>query len=156
SSPPNPPALPAAREATRPYFNCPSEHAPFIAESGDPDWANPRGNYLGCIGAGNMYGSDPRLLTGDTNFRMGRGGTLRGVFSLNFQQSFDYPMDVANQDPNYPLTAVRYTRIGDITDGTSNTIMASEGLTSTATFWGGVQGTVEEMDVGGALFSTFT
>jgi prepilin-type N-terminal cleavage/methylation domain-containing protein/prepilin-type processing-associated H-X9-DG protein len=143
---------PRAREAARTIFVCPSEHSPMIAESGDPEWANPRGNYLACIGAGNMYGADPRTLTGDPNFRMGKSGPLRGVFSLNFGQSFDYPMDKACGGQ----AAVRYTRIGDMTDGSSNTVMFSEGLTSTANGWGGVQGTMEEMDVGGALFSTFS
>jgi prepilin-type processing-associated H-X9-DG protein len=141
-------------------------------------WANPRGNYIGCIGAGNMYGSNPRIFGNDPwsvnnggNYRMGTGqpsalpqGTdnaLVGVFCLNFQQSFDFPMDIPCSIPGSftspPQTSnVHYTTIGDIMDGTSNTIMFSEGLTSTADLWGGVQGVIEEMDVGGALFSTFT
>src|SRR5262249_9933427 len=40
-----PGADPTARNATRPYYNCPSEHEAMIAEATDPEWANPRGNY---------------------------------------------------------------------------------------------------------------
>jgi prepilin-type N-terminal cleavage/methylation domain-containing protein/prepilin-type processing-associated H-X9-DG protein len=141
-----------ARNSVRPYYNCPSDVAPKIAEGGDPEWANPRGNYLACMGAGNLYGADPSVVLTGAATVAGTSGPLRGVFSLNFGQSFDFPMDRACGG----LAADRYTRMGDITDGTSNTVMFSEGLASTVDLWGGVQGVVEEMDVGGALFSTFT
>src|SRR5205823_4723873 len=36
-----PGADPRARESNRAFFNCPSEHDAKIAESGDPEWANP-------------------------------------------------------------------------------------------------------------------
>jgi hypothetical protein len=82
---------------------------------------------------------------------MATSGPLVGVFSVNFNQSFDFPNDAASGSSGKPFQA----RISDITDGTSNTIMFSEGLSSSAAQWGGVQGVIEECDVGGALFSTY-
>jgi hypothetical protein len=76
---------------------------------------------------------------------------LGGVFSVQFNQSFDFPKDAASGSSGPPFQA----RISDITDGTSNTIMFSEGLVSSNASWGGVQGVIEESDVGGALFSTY-
>jgi prepilin-type N-terminal cleavage/methylation domain-containing protein/prepilin-type processing-associated H-X9-DG protein len=148
---------PAARNVLRTIFNCPSDPASaMVAEAGSAKWANPRGNYLGCIGAGNPYGADPTA-TGTTVSPFGNftcaaptDGPLKGVFAISLNQSFDYPNDRANL-----TTPVKYTRIQDIRDGTSNTVMFSEGLSSSNSNWGGVQGVIEEMDVGGALFSTF-
>jgi prepilin-type N-terminal cleavage/methylation domain-containing protein len=142
---------PTARNSVRPVFNCPSDIPPMIAEAGDPNWANPRGNYQGCIGAGNMYGGDPTVAGVVTGYREQTSGPLLGVFSLKFNQSFDYPQDASQGASGPPMQC----RIADISDGTSNTLMFSEGLSSSVSGWGGVQGVVEEMDVGGALFSTF-
>ena len=141
---------PAARNALRTVFNCPSDPASaVIAEAGDPKWANARGNYLGCIGAGNWYGADPTA-AGTNGFAAPTNGPLKGVFAVKFNQSFDYPNDQASG-----TTHIAYTRMADIVDGTSNTVMFSEGLSSSVAGWGGVQGVIEECDVGGALFSTF-
>jgi prepilin-type N-terminal cleavage/methylation domain-containing protein/prepilin-type processing-associated H-X9-DG protein len=146
---------PNARNVLRVIFNCPSDTSAMIAEEGDPAWANPRGNYQGCIGAGNWYGADPTA-TGNTTYggityAAPTSGPLRGVFSVLFYQSYDFPQDKACLSSGPPLQ----TRIADITDGASNTIMFSEGIASTNASWGGVQGVIEECDVGGALFSTF-
>jgi prepilin-type N-terminal cleavage/methylation domain-containing protein/prepilin-type processing-associated H-X9-DG protein len=142
---------PSARNALRSVFNCPSDTASAqIAESGDPSWANPRGNYQGCIGSGNMYGADPTATGTTSGFVAPTNGPGKGVFALRFNQSYDNPKDQASG-----TTPVLYTRIQDIADGTSNTVMFSEGLSSSVANWGGVQGVIEEMDVGGALFSTF-
>jgi prepilin-type N-terminal cleavage/methylation domain-containing protein/prepilin-type processing-associated H-X9-DG protein len=141
---------PAARNALRPIFNCPSDPASaVIAEANDPKWANPRGNYQGCIGAGNWYGADPTL-PGTNGFAAPTDGRLKGVFAVRFNQSYDNPKDQPSG-----TTRVLYTRMADIVDGTSNTVMFSEGISSSAALWGGVQGVIEECDVGGALFSTF-
>src|SRR5216683_397262 len=148
---PNPPFADFnARNALRTVFNCPSDPASAqIAEAGDPRWSNPRGNYLGCIGAGNWYGADPTV-PGTNGFAAPTDGPLKGVFAVRFNQSFDNPTDQSSG-----TTHVLYTRMADIVDGTSNTVMFSEGLSSSVGGWGGVQGTIEECDVGGALFSTF-
>ncbi len=153
---PNPPFADFnARTAIRSVFNCPSDIAPMVAEASDPRWANPRGNYLGCIGAGNWYGADPTAPGGPTSLGFTSAaptdGPLKGIFAVRFNQSFDNPKDSASQ-----TTKVLYSRIADIIDGTSNTVMFSEGLSSSVAGWGGVQGVIEECDVGGALFSTFT
>ncbi len=142
---------PVARNTVRVIFNCPSDIDPMIAEAGDPRWANPRGNYLGCIGAGNWYGGDPTATGTTAGFVAPTSGPLRGIFAVSFNQSFDYPKDAPCGAASRPLQ----TRIADITDGTSNTVMFSEGLSSSNVSWGGVQGVIEECDVGGALFSTF-
>src|SRR5579884_2574447 len=150
SNVPNPPLPdPTARNSLRVIFNCPSDIPPMIAEAGDPRWANPRGSYLGCIGSGNMYGADPTL-PGSNGFAAPTNGPGKGVFALKFNQSFDYP-----KDQNAGTQKLFLCRIADILDGTSNTVMFSEGLSSSVAGWGGVQGVIEEMDVGGALFSTF-
>jgi prepilin-type N-terminal cleavage/methylation domain-containing protein/prepilin-type processing-associated H-X9-DG protein len=152
---PNPPFADfVARNSVRTIFNCPSDIGPMIAEAGDPRWSNPRGNYLGCVGAGNWYGGDP---TGPGVVALGQqyqapiNGPLKGIFPVNFNQSFDSPKDSPSQ-----TSRILYTSIAEITDGTSNTVMFSEGLTSAAISWGGVQGVIEECDMGGALFSTYT
>src|SRR5262249_35035781 len=76
---PNPPVPdPTARNAVRVVFNCPSDVSPMIAEAGDPNWANPRGNYLGCIGAGNMYGGDPTASPTTPGFVAPTAGPLKG------------------------------------------------------------------------------
>ncbi|MFL5242294.1 MAG: DUF1559 domain-containing protein [Gemmataceae bacterium] len=149
---PNPPLPdPAARNAVRVVFNCPSDISPKVAEAGDPRWANPRGNYLGCIGAGNWYGGDPYGSSTTPGYRAPTSGPFGGIFTVQFNQSFDYPLDAAAGSSGRPFQA----RITDITDGSSNTIMFSEGLVSSNASWGGVQGVIEESDVGGALFSTY-
>jgi prepilin-type N-terminal cleavage/methylation domain-containing protein/prepilin-type processing-associated H-X9-DG protein len=149
---PNPPVSDfAARTAIRTVFNCPSDISPMVAEATDPRWANPRGNYLGCIGAGNWYGADPTAPPTTTGYVAPTDGPLKGIFAVRFNQSFDNPKDSASG-----TTKVLYSRIADIIDGTSNTVMFSEGLSSSLASWGGVQGVIEESDVGGALFSTFT
>jgi prepilin-type N-terminal cleavage/methylation domain-containing protein/prepilin-type processing-associated H-X9-DG protein len=142
---------PSARNALRTVFNCPSDPASAqIAEAGDPQWSNPRGNYMGCIGNGNMYGADPTATGTTSGYIAPTNGPGKGVFALRFNQSFDNPNDQASG-----TTKVLYSRIADISDGASNTVMFSEGLSSSVGNWGGVQGVIEEMDVGGALFSTF-
>src|SRR5713226_6060942 len=89
---PNPPFADfTARNALRTVFNCPSDPASAqIAEAGDPRWSNPRGNYQGCIGAGNWYGGDPTL-PGTNGFAAPTNGPLKGVFAVRFNQSFDNP-----------------------------------------------------------------
>src|SRR5262249_33015550 len=109
----NPPLPdPAARNVVRTVFNCPSDVAPIIAEAGDPAWANPRGNYLGCIGAANMYGGDPQGPPTTTGYVAPTVGPDVGIYSLKFNQSFDYPNDKALGASGKPFQA----RMADITD----------------------------------------
>jgi len=152
----------AARQAVRTVFNCPSDNSQLIDQSGDPVWASPRGNYLACVGSGNMYGGSPVPGTGTTNsgswISMAQtNGPLKGIFSITWGQSYDYPVD---QGPNYnsgSLGPMLQATIASMTDGLSNTAMFSEGIsaqTATAGFWSGDQGVIEQID--GAFYSHFT
>ena len=119
---------------------CPSDTGPIINEAGSLIWCRARGNYRGCVGPGDMYAAvvDPSPIA--------RGP---GVFSVAPRQSF-------NNDWGFgePLQS----RIADITDGTSNTIMMSEGLNATiqaSNVWGGPMGDIQMGNMGGSLFSTY-
>jgi prepilin-type processing-associated H-X9-DG protein len=49
-----------------------------------------------------------------------------------------------------------HVRIADIKDGTSNTVMFSEGINPTSpSAWGGSMGEITHGDMGGALFTTY-
>jgi prepilin-type N-terminal cleavage/methylation domain-containing protein/prepilin-type processing-associated H-X9-DG protein len=119
---------------------CPSDTGPIINESGSAVWSRARGNYRGCVGPGDMYAAfvDPSPI--------GRG---TGVFVVSAKQSFSNEWGYGD---------VQATRIANMTDGTSNTVMLSEGLNSTITntnTWGGPMGDMHMGNMGGSLFSTF-
>jgi hypothetical protein len=98
-----------------------------------------RGNYFGCVGAGDMYGNRIRFADGPYN-----KGEWKGAFSVK--------PNLTGGDP--PL----YTpvRIKDFTDGTSNTLFISESLVPTVPGWGGAIGETIYGNMGGALFSAYT
>ena len=93
-----------------------------------------RGNYRGCVGSGDMYG----VATDMTNGPWGPG-----VFGVKKGQSID-------SGPTVHTVGLRF---GEITDGTSNTLLLSEGLVATVTGWGGPMGEIIYGNMGGALFS---
>jgi prepilin-type N-terminal cleavage/methylation domain-containing protein/prepilin-type processing-associated H-X9-DG protein len=152
-----------ARSAVRTVFNCPSDNSALIDQSGDPLWASPRGNYLACVGSGNMYGGSPVPGSGGTDSGGGwvsmaqTNGPAKGIFAITWGQSYDYPNDAG---PNYnsgSLGRMLQSSIATITDGSSNTAMFSEGIsaeTATAGLWSGDQGVIEEFD--GSFYSHFT
>ena len=113
-------------------FCCPSDITPVPNEFNTPAYGYYRYNYRGCAGSGDMYGSAVDATRGPW------GG---GIFSVKSGQSFD-------------KTRLLGSRIADITDGTSNTLMLSEGLVPGPTpDWGGVFGETIYGNMGGALFS---
>jgi prepilin-type N-terminal cleavage/methylation domain-containing protein len=151
-------------------FTCPSDSGPdaFLANPPDDSPTTPtgqgqgRGNYMVCVGAGNQYGGNPVANNpiGPPDYPatpVNTFGPLGGIFQINLQQSFDYPQDA---NPNgispYSLGLAFQSRIADITDGTSNTVMVSEGISAKNTsLWSGPPGYVATADMGGGFFTTF-
>jgi prepilin-type N-terminal cleavage/methylation domain-containing protein/prepilin-type processing-associated H-X9-DG protein len=126
--------LQQAREARIPPFYCPSDPGPRDNERDTTMYGFIRGNYRGCVGTGDMYGSR-------TDYSDGPWG--KGMFSVEHGQSVD---------PDRPIRT-RGVRMADVTDGTSSTLFFSEGIVSTVTWWGGPMGEVIYGNMGGSLFS---
>jgi prepilin-type N-terminal cleavage/methylation domain-containing protein/prepilin-type processing-associated H-X9-DG protein len=129
------PPLQTARTSRIPQFYCPSDPSnPAGNELYTEEFGFYRGNYRGCTGSGDMYGNA-------TDATSGPWGP--GVFAVIPGQSFD---------PNVmPTTAS--VALTHITDGTSNTLLFSEGVVPTVTWWGGPIGEILYGNMGGALFS---
>jgi prepilin-type N-terminal cleavage/methylation domain-containing protein/prepilin-type processing-associated H-X9-DG protein len=122
----------ASRHAIIQEFCCPSDITPVPNEITDNSYGYYRYNYRACTGSGDMYGNSVDSTSGPWGL---------GAFGVKSGQSFD------NSD------AIG-ARIADIADGTSNTIMLSEGLVPGPTQgWGGVLGSTIYGNMGGGLFS---
>lgn len=128
--------LRTARHAIIPPFVCPSDGPAKANEVNTNEYGFFRGNYRACVGSGDMYGNAPNGVTPNTPLG-------RGAFSVTNGQSDD------------PGAAVRTTgvKFAQITDGTSNTLFLSEGLTPSISGWGGPIGSWVYGNMGGALFS---
>ena len=128
--------LRASREAIIPVYTCPSNNGLISNEIGSTDYGFYRGNYRGCVGSGDMYGRSTDATAGPWGL---------GVFGVLSGQSTDTGAAVATR---------KVTMTG-ITDGTSNTLLISEGLMSNVMpGWGGPLGEIVYGNMGGALFST--
>ena len=128
--------LQTSRQAKIPVFFCPSEAGIRENEIGTTDYGFIRGNYRGCTGSGDMYG-DP-IADGTA------GPWGRGVFGVRHGQSVDPGAAVGTRGMN----------LQEITDGSSNTLMISEGMIASVTGWGGSIGETIYGNMGGALFTS--
>jgi len=156
---------------------CPSDDGPDAYEANppdSPDAASARGNYVACVGAGNIYGGNPVANNPDNVTALGMAGayptvpssatsftpvttTYGGIFQINPFQSFDYPQDAGSNGTNGGSLSVPYqSRIADVIDGTSTTVMLSETISAkSATGYIGAPGEILRADMGAAFFSTF-
>jgi prepilin-type N-terminal cleavage/methylation domain-containing protein/prepilin-type processing-associated H-X9-DG protein len=125
-----------ARTASIPTFQCPSDAPMVMEEPGNTYYTRARGNYRGCVGSGDLYGTAI-----DTTYTAGGG-----VFTVTSGQVYNSPGDPA------PLQA----SIATITDGTSNTLMLSEGISPKLTpGWAGTMGDITLGNMGGGFFSAY-
>ena len=127
------PRLREVRHRAIPPFYCPSDGSPTENQMDTGPFGFQRGNYFGCTGSGDMYG----------NATDAGGPWGRGVFGVKNGQSFDRSAQV----PTRGLRPV------EVVDGTSNTLLLSEGLVPTVSWWGGPMGETVYGNMGGALFS---
>ncbi len=124
-----------ARQAVIPPFVCPSDPGPRHNEEYTAPYGFERGNYRGCVGSGDMYGSATDTTTGPWG---------KGIFGVQPKQTAD-----PGKGPQ-----TRGVRFADIPDGASNTLLLSEGIVATVTTqWGGPMGETIYGNMGGALFS---
>ena len=123
-----------ARHTRIAAYYCPSDRSPTENEISTAAYGFMRGNYSGCAGSGDMYGNSVDGTTGPWG---------PGVFSVLPGQSFDVGASV----PTWT------TRVSDVRDGTSNTLMFSETLVPDVPNWGGPIGETIYGNMGGALFS---
>jgi prepilin-type N-terminal cleavage/methylation domain-containing protein/prepilin-type processing-associated H-X9-DG protein len=126
--------LRTARMAVLRVFLCPADVGPVGNETSTAAYGFIRGNYRGCTGSGDLYGNP-------TDGTAGPWGP--GLFAVRPGQS---------SDPGAPVRTAG-TRMAQISDGTSNTLLLSEGLVATVAWWGGPLGEELYGNMGGALFS---
>jgi prepilin-type N-terminal cleavage/methylation domain-containing protein len=125
-----------ARHAKIDMFFCPSDSPARANEMETPNWGHWRANYRACVGAGDMYGTRVDTVDGEP-----APNTLLGVFGVR--------PDVDGG----PKELVPPNKIADFTDGTTNTVMLSEGIQPTVPGWGGPIGAYIYGNMGGGLYS---
>jgi prepilin-type N-terminal cleavage/methylation domain-containing protein/prepilin-type processing-associated H-X9-DG protein len=129
--------LRAARHALLSLHYCPSALAPQPNEMNTLEFGFWRGSYRACTGSGDMYGrrvdtTDPEPLG-------------KGAFGVKQRQGVDDDSREKTEE----------VKLSQIVDGTSKTIMLSEGIVPTVPGWGGAMGETIYGNMGGALFSAF-
>jgi prepilin-type N-terminal cleavage/methylation domain-containing protein/prepilin-type processing-associated H-X9-DG protein len=128
-----------ARTTVLSVYQCPSDIPHAMNEPGLEYYERFRGNYRGCVGSGDLYGNAP--VGAPAGYAAGRG-----VFSVTIAQIFG----TANRPRQIKLT--------DISDGTSNTLMFSEGLKASLearSLWAGTMGDITLGNMGGGFFASF-
>ena len=130
-----------ARESVIPAFYCPSDAPIRGNELYSPTWGFLRGNYRGCTGSTDMYGM--------ALDEVGIAGA--GCFEVAPGQRFLLNPKERRADPAAPATV--HVRVAQISDGTSSTLLLSEGIVPTIDVWGGPLGEIIYGNMGGALFT---
>jgi prepilin-type processing-associated H-X9-DG protein len=126
--------------ATVSTWKCPSDdYAPVgEASANNGSWARARGNYAACVGSGNIYGTLPSSVT-QTTPPVGPG-----MFAVH--------QGLAANAVSLPNR--RKLTIQGVGDGSSNTIMLAERLSTTVSGWGGNPGDITLGNIGAGLFCT--
>jgi prepilin-type N-terminal cleavage/methylation domain-containing protein/prepilin-type processing-associated H-X9-DG protein len=128
------PRLREARHSQIPIYYCPSDNQPSANEMSTPQYGLWRGSYRGCVGGGDMYGNRVDGLDGPAPVN-----SLLGAFGVK---------PTSNR-----AQMVEPNRLQEFTDGTSNTILISEGVNPSVQHWGGPIGGIIYGNMGGSLFS---
>lgn len=127
-----------ARHSQVPLFYCPSDTTPMPNEMDTQEYGFWRGSYRACTGATDLYGD--RIVFADGY----QPGQAKGA------------MGVTHTPTNPPTARSPGVRLKEITDGTSRTLLFSEGLVPSIPGWGGAMGETIYGNMGGALFSNYT
>lgn len=125
-----------ARHTPIPPFYCPSDQTPLPNELDTAAFGMYRGNYRGCTSASDLYGN---RIPGITFVPNPFPGDLLGAFGVK--------KDTATQN------LVRGNKLAELSDGTSSTLLISEGVAPTIPDWGGAIGSLLYGNMGGGLFS---
>lgn len=125
-----------ARHTPISLYYCPSDTGvPSQNEFDSLDWGHLRGSYRGCVGSGDIWGTQWDNLQGIADqFEFAGAFAVRRVA---------------------PPALNPGARLAEISDGTSNTILISEGLAPTVPIWGGAMGGLIYGNIGGALFNAY-
>jgi prepilin-type processing-associated H-X9-DG protein len=120
---------------------CPSDiYSPVGNELSSPDFSYYRSSYRGCSGSGDIYGNATDNTTGPWGI---------GALGIRKGQNFDAAGSVFKAG----------ARMNQVTDGTSKTILLSEGIVSRSdpyNTWGGPIGEAWYGNMGGGVFSAAT
>lgn len=131
--------LQEARTTSISIFFCPSDQTAVGNEMNKAKYSNIRGNYRGCVGAGDMYGR----IFDSTSFTLPEPGLHDLIGAMGVKEDAS-----GNRQHIVPSN-----RLPELTDGASNTLMLSEGIVAKVSHWGGPIGAVVYGNMGGSLFS---
>jgi len=124
-----------ARSSVLKIQQCPSDRQHVMNETHLPNYVRARGNYRACTGSGDVYGGNP--IGAPTGYLPGGG-----VFVVDSAQIF------GGAKPPQQST------FGKISDGSSNTVMLSEGLKVCINNWSTIND-VSLGNMGGGFYSHF-
>jgi len=127
---------PEARKSVLKAQQCPTDRKHVMNEAANTYYSRARGNYRACAGSGDLYGNIPA--GAPTGYISGIG-----VFGVRQGQVFGGGGQ-----------SVLYCTIGQVTDGTSNTVAFAEGLKDCIDVWSTIND-VTLGNMGGTFYSHF-